>query len=162
MVEARVGLGHDLHRLEPGGPLRLGGVDVPSDVHAVGHSDGDVLLHALVDALLGAHALGDIGQHFPDASATNRGRDSAHFLAHAVELVRARGHAPAQVDVVVKLERPKLAPHRERIVARLAQLLALPPDCVSVKAKTAEGVDAIGEGRAIACDAIVQTRPVAS
>ncbi len=152
----RVGLGHDLHRLEAGGPLRLGGIDVESDVHAVGHSDGDVLLHALADAVLGALALGDLGDHFSDRAPENRGRDSTDFLRRALTLARERGFAPAQVDVVVKLERPRLAPHRERLVARVAELLALAPDLVSIKAKTGEGLDAIGEGRAVACDALVQ------
>ncbi|MBL8841416.1 MAG: 2-C-methyl-D-erythritol 4-phosphate cytidylyltransferase [Planctomycetes bacterium] len=155
-MERRVGLGHDLHRLAPGGPLRLGGVDLAGDVHAVGHSDGDALLHAVTDALLGACALGDIGTHFSDKAAENRGRDSAEFLRHAIALAAQRGFAPLQVDVVVRLEKPKLAPHRAALVARLAELLGLPLDAVSIKAKTAEGVDAIGEGRALACDAVVQ------
>jgi 2-C-methyl-D-erythritol 4-phosphate cytidylyltransferase/2-C-methyl-D-erythritol 2,4-cyclodiphosphate synthase len=155
---ARIGLGHDLHRLVPGGPLRLGGIDVESEAHSEGHSDGDVLLHALADAVLGALALGDLGQHFSDRNPANRGRDSADFLRHAVALARERGHEPAQVDVVVKLERPRLAPHRERLVESVARLLGLPRDAVSIKAKTGEGLDAIGEGRAIACDALIQMR----
>jgi 2-C-methyl-D-erythritol 4-phosphate cytidylyltransferase/2-C-methyl-D-erythritol 2,4-cyclodiphosphate synthase len=157
---SRLGLGHDLHRLESPGPLRLGGVDVESEAHAVGHSDGDVLLHALADAVLGALALGDLGQHFSDRAPENRGRDSADFLRRALELARARGYAPSQVDAVVKLEHPKLALHRERLVARVAELLALPRDRVSIKAKTGEGLDAIGEGKAIACDVLVQMTPV--
>ena len=155
-VATRIGLGHDLHRLEAGGTLRLGGIDVGGDVHAVGHSDGDVLLHAVTDAILGACALGDIGQHFSDQAAENRGRDSAEFLRQALRLARTRGFSPAQVDVVVRLERPKLAPFRAALVARLAELLQLAAESVSIKAKTAEGQDAIGAGRAIACEAVVQ------
>jgi 2-C-methyl-D-erythritol 4-phosphate cytidylyltransferase/2-C-methyl-D-erythritol 2,4-cyclodiphosphate synthase len=153
---ARFGLGHDLHRLEPGGPLRLGGVDLESDVRAVGHSDGDVLLHALADAVLGALALGDLGQRFPDTAPEHRGRDSSELLSRALALARGRGYAPAQVDAVVRLERPRLAPHHGRIVARVAELLGLPRDRVSIKAKTGEGLDAVGEGRAVAADALVQ------
>jgi 2-C-methyl-D-erythritol 4-phosphate cytidylyltransferase/2-C-methyl-D-erythritol 2,4-cyclodiphosphate synthase len=156
MRERRVGLGHDLHRLEAGGPLKLGGIDLPGDVHAVAHSDGDALLHAVTDAVLGACALGDLGQRFPDTAPEHRGRDSADFLKEALQLARAAGFAPVQADVVVRLERPRLAPHRERLVARLAQLLGLPAADVSIKAKTAEGLDAVGEGRAVACDALVQ------
>lgn len=156
IMERRVGLGHDLHRLAPGGPLRLGGLDLAGDVHAIGHSDGDALLHAVTDAILGACALGDIGTHFSDKAAENRGRDSAEFLRHAIALAAQRGFAPLQVDAVVRLEKPKLAPHRAALVARLAELLGLPLDAVSIKAKTAEGVDAIGEGRALACDVVVQ------
>jgi 2-C-methyl-D-erythritol 4-phosphate cytidylyltransferase/2-C-methyl-D-erythritol 2,4-cyclodiphosphate synthase len=158
--ERRVGIGHDLHRLAAGGPLRLGGCDLAGDLHAVGHSDGDALLHAVTDAVLGACALGDLGQHFSDAAPENQGRDSADFLRRALELARARGFAPAQVDVVVRLERPKLAPHRAQLVARLAELLGLAGDAVSVKAKTAEGLGEIGEGRALACEALIQMERV--
>ncbi len=160
MRGARIGLGHDLHRLAAGGPLRLGGIDVPGEVHAIGHSDGDVLLHAVTDALLGALALGDLGQHFSDGADENRGRDSADFLRHAVALVRGRGYAPVQVDVVVRLERPKLAPFRESLTARLAELLGVARDAVSIKAKTAEGLGEIGEARAVACDAVIQVASI--
>lgn len=155
-MTTRIGLGHDLHRLERGGPLRLGGIDLVGELHAVGHSDGDALLHAVTDAILGACALGDIGQHFSERASENRGRDSAEFLRHALALAAERGFAPLQVDVVVRLERPKLAPVRAALVERLAGLLGLTANVVSIKAKTAEGLDAIGEGRAVACDAIVQ------
>jgi 2-C-methyl-D-erythritol 4-phosphate cytidylyltransferase/2-C-methyl-D-erythritol 2,4-cyclodiphosphate synthase len=156
----RIGLGHDLHRLLPGGPLRLSGVDIEGDVHSEGHSDGDALLHAVTDALLGACALGDIGQHFSDLAPENRHRDSAEFLRHALELVRRRGYLPIQVDVVVRLERPRLAPFHPAMRARLAQLLGLPVDAVSIKAKSGEGVDAVGEGKAIACEAVLQVAPI--
>jgi len=160
-AERRVGLGHDLHRLATGGPLRLGGVDLAGDVHSVGHSDGDVLLHAVTDAVLGACALGDIGQRFPDSASENRGRDSAEFLRAALALARAKGFRPVQVDVVVRLERPRLSPERARLLERLAALLELPADAVSIKAKTAEGMGEIGEGRAVACEALVQMERVA-
>jgi 2-C-methyl-D-erythritol 4-phosphate cytidylyltransferase/2-C-methyl-D-erythritol 2,4-cyclodiphosphate synthase len=160
--ERRIGLGHDLHPLAAGGPLRLGGCDLDGDLHAVGHSDGDALLHAVADAVLGACALGDLGAHFSDRAEENRGRDSAGFLRHVVALAKSRGFAPAQVDVVVRLERPKVAPHRERLVARLADLLGLDGDAVSIKAKTAEGLGEIGEGRAVACEALVQMERVAT
>ena len=155
-AERRVGLGHDLHRLAAGGPLRLGGVDLAGNVHAVGHSDGDALLHAVTDAVLGACALGDLGQLFPDSDRANLGRDSAQFLEEALALARAKGFRPAQVDVVVRLERPKLAPEHMRLRERLAALLGLPLDAVSIKAKTAEGIGEIGEGRAVACEALIQ------
>ena len=156
MLDRRIGFGTDLHRLAPGGPLRLGGVDLEADVHAVGHSDGDALLHAIADAVLGALALGDLGTHFSDAAAENRGRDSAEFVRHVLALAHSRGYALAQVDTVVALERPKLAPYRTLIVARLVELLALSADAVSLKAKTGEGLGPIGERQAIACEAIVQ------
>jgi len=160
-AERRVGLGHDLHRLAAGGPLRLGGVDLAGDVHAVGHSDGDALLHAVTDAVLGACALGDIGQLFPDSDRAHQGRDSAQFLEEALALARAKGFRPVQVDAVVRLERPKLAPERVRLHERLAALLGLPLDAVSIKAKTAEGIGEIGEGRAVACEALIQMERVA-
>ena len=160
--ERRIGLGHDLHALAAGGPLRLGGCDLEGDLHAVGHSDGDALLHAVADAVLGACALGDLGHHFSDRAEENRGRDSADFLREVVALARTKGFAPAQVDAVVRLERPRVAPHRERLVARLAGLLGLAADAVSVKAKTAEGLGEIGAGRAVACEAIVQMERLAT
>jgi len=151
----RVGQGWDLHRLEAGGPLRLGGVDVPFDKQTRGHSDGDVILHALTDAVLGAVGAADIGTHFPDADPALRGADSARFLRHAVQVAAARGYGLANADVTVLAERPRLAPHREVIVARLADILAIRPAVISVKAKTAEGLGAIGVGDAIAALCIV-------
>ena len=110
----------------------------------------------MTDAVLGACALGDIGQLFPDSDRAHLGRDSAEFLAEALALARAKGFRPAQVDVVVRLERPKLAPEHMRLRERLAALLGLPLDAVSIKAKTAEGIGEIGEGRAVACEALIQ------
>jgi len=154
-VIARVGQGWDLHRLAAGGPLRLGGIDIPFDRHARGHSDGDVVLHALTDAVLGAVGAADIGTHFPDTDPSLGGADSARFLARALELADERGYRLANADITVIAERPRLAPHREAILARLAELLALPADRVSLKAKTAEGLGAVGAGDAIAALCVV-------
>ena len=150
----RVGSGYDLHRLVDGRPLVLGGVVVPFDRGLAGHSDADVVCHALTDALLGAAAAGDIGQHFPDTDPRWAGADSLALLRQAVALVAARGYRPVNVDVTVIAERPKLGPHREAIVASLAGALGLPAGAVSVKAKTNEGVDAAGRGEAIAAHAV--------
>src|SRR5438045_4230930 len=111
----RVGIGHDTHRLAAGGPLRLGGVDIPHDKHAVGHSDADVLLHAITDALLGAAALGDIGEMFPDTDPANKNRDSADMLAKAAARVRAASYSIVNLDCIVFAQRPKIGPHREAI-----------------------------------------------
>jgi 2-C-methyl-D-erythritol 2,4-cyclodiphosphate synthase len=133
----------------------LGGVEIPHGKGPVGHSDGDVLLHALADALLGAAALGDIGSHFPDTDARWKGADSASLLAHVIELVRERGFSLTNIDATVVAEEPKIGPHREAIRARLAEILSLPLDAVSVKAKTNEGLGDIGRGEAMACHAVV-------
>src|SRR5205823_5033542 len=134
----RVGIGHDTHRLTPGGPLRLGGIDVPHDRQAVGHSDADVLLHAITDALLGAAALGDIGEMFPDTDERNRGRDSADMLRRAVERVGAAGYSINNLDCIVMAQRPKLSAYKDAIRARIAEILGLEADQVGVKAKTGE------------------------
>lgn len=133
----------------------LGGVEIPHGRGPLGHSDGDVVLHALSDALLGAAALGDIGTHFPDTDPLWHGADSAELLAHVAGLVRNLGFEPVNVDLTVVAQEPKVGPHREAIRARLAQLLGLPLDAVSVKAKTSEGLGDIGRGEAIACHAVV-------
>lgn len=151
----RVGTGYDLHRLVEGRPLILGGVTIPSERGLAGHSDADVLCHAITDAILGAAALGDIGQHFPDTDPRWAGASSVDLLARAVSLARDRGYAVVNVDATVIAERPKLGPHRDRIVARLAQVLCLDCAAVSVKAKTNEGVDAAGRGEAVAVHAVV-------
>lgn len=132
----------------------LGGVEIPHGKGPVGHSDGDVLLHALADALLGAAALGDIGSHFPDTDARWKGADSAALLSHVMGLLRERGFSPVNIDVTVVAQEPKVGPHREAIRARLSELLGLPLDRVSVKAKTNEGLGEIGRGEAIACHAV--------
>lgn len=145
----RIGLGHDTHRLEPGGPLRIGGIDIPFDKQAVGHSDADVLLHAITDAILGAAALGDIGQLFPDTDAANRGKDSGEMLQAAAEKVAAVGYAIVNLDCVILAERPKILPHREAMRSRVAELLHLQVAQVSLKGKTGEGVGEVGRGEII-------------
>ena len=145
----RIGIGHDRHRLEPGGPLRIGGVDVPFDYHAVGHSDADVLLHAITDALLGAAALGDIGELFPDNAPENRGRDSADMLQVAFRQVAQSGYHIANLDCIVFAQRPKLSPYKQEIASRVAGLLDLAAGQVGVKAKTGEGIGAVGTGQVI-------------
>jgi 2-C-methyl-D-erythritol 2,4-cyclodiphosphate synthase len=150
----RVGQGWDVHRLVEGRPLLLAGVAVPYERGLLGHSDGDVVLHAVTDALLGALALGDIGQHFPDTDPRYRGADSGALLAHVVSLVAARGARIGNVDVTVLAERPKLAAHMPAMRARLAALLQIDPTCVGLKAKTMEGLGAIGAGEAIAAQAV--------
>lgn len=151
----RVGQGWDLHRLDPGGPLRLGGVDVPHDRGSRGHSDGDVVLHAMTDAVLGAVGAGDIGEHFSDQDPRWRNADSALFLREALRLAQAEGCEVGSVDVTVLLEVPKLAPHRQRMRERVADILGISVTSVSIKAKTNEGTGAIGCGDAVAALAIV-------
>lgn len=151
----RIGEGYDIHRLRPGGPLRLGCFDVPADVEAVGHSDGDTLAHAVCDALLGAVGAGDIGLHFPPGDERWAGADSRVFLTEAVRLVADAGYLIVNIDATVGLEAPKLSPHRDAIRAALARALGCDVACVSVKAKTAEGLGPIGEGAAIESRAVV-------
>lgn len=137
----RIGYGEDAHRLAPGLPLVLGGVNVPhAELGAVAHSDGDAVLHAVADALLSGLALGDIGQYFPDTAAEWKGLDSRRILARALELVRERGYAPVNVALVVTLDRPKLGPLRAGIAASVAGLLGLPETEVGVSFKTSEGL----------------------
>jgi 2-C-methyl-D-erythritol 2,4-cyclodiphosphate synthase len=157
----RVGLGHDTHRLAEGRRLVLGGIDVPFEKGLVGHSDADVVLHALTDALLGAAALGDIGELFPDTDPRHAGADSALLLAEALALVHGRGWRPSNCDLTVHAQRPKLGPHKAAMRDRIAALLGLPPDAVNVKAKTGELVGPVGRGEAITCDAVVLLVPSA-
>jgi 2-C-methyl-D-erythritol 4-phosphate cytidylyltransferase/2-C-methyl-D-erythritol 2,4-cyclodiphosphate synthase len=149
-----VGTGYDLHTLVAGRPLLLGGVEVPAERGAFGHSDADVACHALTDAILGAAAMGDIGRHFPDTDPAWKGASSVDLLARAAELVRRAGYAVVNVDVTIVLQRPKIAPFIDAIRAGLAQPLGVPVERVSVKGKTNEGVDAVGRGEAIAAHAI--------
>ena len=155
MSEIRTGLGWDSHRLAAGRPLILGGVTVPSEFGLEGHSDSDVLAHAITDAILGAAALGDIGMHFPDSDPRWKGCDSLVFLRHAKDLAEALGYRIVNVDSTVVLERPKLNDYRQAIREKLAETLALAPDRVSVKFKTAEQVGPVGEGRSAEAQAIV-------
>ena len=150
----RVGLGHDTHRLEPGSALVLGGLVLPHDRAAVGHSDADVLLHAITDALLGAAALGDIGELFPDTDPANRGRDSAEMLRVAADRLAAAGWRVANLDCVIFAQRPRILPHRPAIRRRIAEILGLDEEAVWLKAKTGEGVGPIGEERAIAAEGV--------
>ena len=146
------GIGYDAHRLAPGRPFILGGVDIPWDRGPDGHSDADVLAHAVIDALLGAAGLGDIGEHFPDTDPAYEGADSISLLHDVVALLGRR--EILHVDTTVLLERPKIAPYIDDIRAQLASALTIPVDCVSVKGKTNEGVDAVGRGEAIAAHAV--------
>ena len=154
MTDVRTGLGWDTHRLSWGAPLILGGVRIPSDRGLLGHSDADVLFHAVTDALLGAAALGDIGMLFPDSDPKWKGADSKVFLAEAVRRVRELGFTIANVDATVILERPKLKDHRLSIRESLAGALGVELDRVSVKFKTAEGVGPVGELRSAEAQAI--------
>ena len=154
-TSVRVGTGYDLHRLVDGRPLILGGVTVPSEQGLAGHSDADVLAHAITDAVLGAIAGGDIGRHFPDSDPQWKGASSMAMLAHAVTLAGDAGFDIVNVDAVVIAERPKLAPHLETIRASLAAVLGIEASRVSVKGKTNEGVDAVGRGEAMAAHAVV-------
>jgi 2-C-methyl-D-erythritol 2,4-cyclodiphosphate synthase len=147
----RSGIGYDSHRFAPGGPLVLGGVRIPSDVHLHGHSDGDAIAHAVTDAILGAAALGDIGAMFSDADSANAGRDSIEMLGLAAARVAAAGWRIGQVDVVVIAETPKIAAHRDAMRARIGGALGVPADEVSIKGKTNEGMGFIGRGEGLAC-----------
>ncbi|MEO1614337.1 MAG: 2-C-methyl-D-erythritol 2,4-cyclodiphosphate synthase [Planctomycetota bacterium] len=151
----RIGLGYDSHRLGSGGPLRIGGIDVPSDFYAIGHSDADVVLHAITDALLGAICDGDIGRLFPNTAAENRSRDSADFVNEAVKRVHAAGFRVVNLDCVILAEHPKMAPHIDRMRKQIAELLCVDITRVSVKAKTGEGVGEIGTSQAIAARTVV-------
>ena len=155
MSEIRTGLGWDVHRIAQGRPLILGGVTVPSEFGLEGHSDADVLAHAITDALLGAAALGDIGMHFPDTDLRWEGADSLRFLRHAKQLVEIEGYRIVNVDSTVILERPKLKDYRQSIRERLAKTLDLEVTRVSVKFKTAETVGPVGEGRSAEAQAVV-------
>jgi 2-C-methyl-D-erythritol 2,4-cyclodiphosphate synthase len=151
----RIGHGNDVHRLETGLPLILGGVKIDSDVGAVGHSDADALTHAITDAILGAIALGDIGTHFSDSDERWKDADSLEFLRHAAGLIKERGFSVGNVDSTISLESPKLRPVIDKMRSNIAAALEIDPDRVSVKAKTGEGVDAVGECKAIRADAVV-------
>lgn len=147
----RTGIGYDSHRFAPGGPLVLGGVRIPSGVHLHGHSDGDAIAHAVTDAILGAAALGDIGEMFSDQDSANAGRDSMEMLGLAAARLHAAGWRVGQLDVVVIAETPKVAPHREAMRGRIAVATGIVPADVSIKGKTNEGMGFVGRGEGIAC-----------
>jgi 2-C-methyl-D-erythritol 2,4-cyclodiphosphate synthase len=149
-----VGIGYDSHRLLAHRPLVLGGIEIPAELGLDGHSDADVLTHAVIDALLGAAGLGDIGEHFPDTDERHRGADSIELLAEVVELVAAEGHAIVNVDCTIVMERPKIGPHRQAIRERLAATLRLSPERVNVKASTGEGIGFVGRGEGVAALAV--------
>ena len=156
----RIGVGYDSHRTVEGRRLMLGGEHIPSTVGLKGHSDGDALCHAVTDAILGAAAQGDIGQHFPDSDPQYRDADSLELLRRAVAVVRGAGFAIENVDAVVIAERPRLAPHIAQIRARLASALEVPVDAISVKGKTNEGMGEIGRGEGMAVHAVALLRKV--
>ena len=149
-----MGIGYDLHRLELGGPLRIGGVSIPHDRGSIGHSDGDALLHAVIDALLGAAALGDVGLMYPDTDPENRNRDSGEMLSGALESIKLLGWDIINIDCIVFAQRPKLLTHRQSIRQRLADLLNIEVERVGLQAKTGEGVGAIGNEEAIAAQCV--------
>jgi 2-C-methyl-D-erythritol 4-phosphate cytidylyltransferase/2-C-methyl-D-erythritol 2,4-cyclodiphosphate synthase len=156
--DVRVGQGFDVHPFGPGDHVMVCGVAIPHEVAPVGHSDADVGLHALTDAVLGAIGAGDIGMHFPPSDPQWRGASSDRFLAYAAALVRERGGAIAGVDVTVICERPKIAPHRDRMIERVAEILEISPDRVSVKATTTEKLGFTGRGEGIAAQAVASVR----
>ncbi len=158
MTELRTGIGWDVHRLEAGRPLILGGVPVPAELGLAGHSDADVLAHAVTDALLGAAAIGDIGMHFPDTDPRWKGADSLVFLRHAQTLLGEAGYEIVNIDSTVILERPKLKDFRLAIRQKLAETLGLDLGRVSVKFKTAEKLGPVGEGRAAEAQAVATIR----
>jgi 2-C-methyl-D-erythritol 2,4-cyclodiphosphate synthase len=153
-MSVRCGIGYDLHRLEAGRKLIVGGIELPFDKGPVGHSDGDVLAHALCDALLGAAGLGDIGTHFPDTDAKWKGANSLVFLEHAKKLLAEKNFVIEHVDAVVIVEKPKLGPHFPKMREALALALSVPAEKIHLKAKTNEGVDAVGRGEAIAAHVV--------
>ena len=151
----RIGFGNDIHRLVKGKPLILGGVEIPADKGAVGHSDADALLHAITDAILGALALGDIGSHFSDKDAHWKDADSFVFLKHTIELMKEKGFRVVNVDSTISLEKPKLRPFIDKMRENLARMLETELNCISIKAKTGEGLDAIGKEQAIKAESVV-------
>lgn len=150
-MEFRTGIGYDLHRLVNGRALILGGVPIEHDRGLLGHSDGDIVLHALCDALLGAAGLSDIGELFPDNDPAYKNADSRRFVSVVLERIRSAGWRVGNVDLIIHAETPKLAPYKDRIRRTLADLLEIPISAVGVKATTNEGLDAIGRGEAMAC-----------
>jgi len=155
MSDMRVGHGYDIHRLVPSRPLMLGGVEIESEVGLLGHSDGDAVLHALTDALLGAAGLGDIGEHFPDTDPQFAGASSDRFLTRARQLLAADGYRIVNADLTIIAERPRLGPVKVEIRRNVAALLEVSEDRVAVKARTREGLGAVGRGEAIETHAVV-------
>ena len=153
-MTARTGIGYDSHRFAPGGPLRLGGVDIPGNVSLTGYSDADAVAHAVTDAILGAVAAGDIGAMFPDRDPVNRGRDSLDMLRLAVERVAGLGWSVTHVDVTVIAEAPRITPYRDAMRSALARAIGVDAAAVSIKGKTNEGMGWVGQGEGLACIAV--------
>lgn len=151
----RIGFGSDTHRLTENRPLILGGTEIPAEKGAVGHSDADALLHAVTDAILGALALGDIGSHFSDKDEKWKNADSSIFLSETISLMKKKNFRVVNLDSVISLEKPKLRPYIDKMRENVARLLEVEIECVSIKAKTGEKVDAIGEERAVKAEAVV-------
>ncbi len=149
----RIGIGYDIHAVVADRVLMLGGIAVPAEFGLSGHTDGDVVLHAVIDAMLGAAGLPDIGEHFPDSDPAHKGRRSSELLEEALREVNDLGWRINNLDLTIRAEKPKLAAYKNRLRQSLAGLLSLDPERIGVKAKTNEGFDAVGEGRAIACEA---------
>ena len=154
-MDFRIGYGYDVHRLAAGEELWIGGILVPCDFGAVGHSDADVLLHVICDAMLGALALGDLGKHFPDTDPAYKGIDSKKLLAHTMELVRSKGWTIGNIDTTVCLQAPKLAPHIIDMRSVISEVLGCEMDLVSVKATTTEKLGFVGTGEGISAHAVV-------
>jgi 2-C-methyl-D-erythritol 2,4-cyclodiphosphate synthase len=151
----RIGIGYDVHQLVSGRKLIMGGVEIPYDKGLLGHSDADVLIHALMDALLGALSLGSIGDHFPDTDPTYKGADSKKLLEHVVQLIHKKGYRVENIDSVILCEAPKLKPYIETMRQRLATLLGVSIDAVGIKATTTEKLGYVGRGEGIAAEAVV-------
>lgn len=158
----RVGIGHDTHRLGPGRPLILGGLRIEHSRGLIGHSDADVALHALTDALLGAAGLGDIGDAYPDTDPAHQDRDSRFFLEGTLTRVREKGYRVVNVDLTIFAQEPKLGPLKSAMRESIAGMLQLPVDAVNVKAKTGERVGSIGRSEAIGCQAVVLIESIVS
>lgn len=150
----RIGIGYDVHRLVKGNALRLGGVDIPFNKKAAGHSDADVLIHAICDALLGALALGDIGKYFPDTDSTYKNIDSTFLLKEVVRILNERNYSVMNVDTMILLEEPKIAPFIATMQQKIASILNVEPDQISIKATTGEKLGFIGKGKGIAAQAV--------
>lgn len=157
----RVGIGYDSHRFDPSRPLILGGIHIPDAPGLSGHSDGDALAHAVIDAILGAGAAGDVGRHFPPGGEAWRGADSMELLARAVDFLREEGYRPVNVDAVVICERPRISPVADAIRERLSRVLGIPVGAVSLKGKTNEKMGWIGAGEGLAVHAVALVEPVA-
>jgi len=151
----RIGIGHDTHRLQSDRPLILGGIKIDHDFGLAGHSDADIVLHALTDALLGAVAEGDIGDHFPDDDPSNAGKASHEFLAYSLKLVKGHGLHIANADIIIHAQKPRLSKHKENIKNSVARILCIEPTQVNIKAKTGENVGPVGRLEAMECHAIV-------